>query len=149
MTDRRVDCPRRQRPAILRWRASVTLSIKNGFSERLLLQQPTHARFLTSGRESPTNVFRFDILIAFSVWAPSVASAVGGPSRSPVWLYTSIAAAIDEPSLLAVRTNDLHSAARPRMNREPEAVQLYDRGDQIEPKAHARRVSHLVGAIET
>src|SRR5947209_17906305 len=34
------------------------------------------------------------------------------------------------------------------MDRETKAVQLYDSSHQIEAKAHARRVSYLVGTIE-
>src|ERR1700710_1542417 len=50
--------------------------------------------------------------------------------------------------LLAVGTNNLQPAARAGVDRETKAVQLYDRGHQIEAEAHARRVSYLVGTIE-
>src|SRR6266481_8987407 len=49
---------------------------------------------------------------------------------------------------MVVRTNDFHPAARPGMNGQPEAVQLYDRSHKIEAKAHAWRASDLVGTIE-
>jgi len=35
------------------------------------------------------------------------------------------------------------------MNNQPKAVQLCDRGHEIETKAHARRISDLVGPVET
>src|SRR5260221_13125547 len=59
----------------------------------------------------------------------------GGPSR----LFCSF----------AVGTNNLHPAAWAGVNRQPEAVQLHDRGYQIHAKTHAGRISDLVGAIET
>src|SRR5690348_14228572 len=47
-----------------------------------------------------------------------------------------------------VWTDDLQPATRPRMNGQPEAVQLYDRSHKIEAKAHAWRASYLVGPVE-
>jgi hypothetical protein len=56
----------------------------SGPGESLLLvpQQPViHAGFFTSGRESPTNMLRFGILIALSVLASSVAFGGSSPLR--------------------------------------------------------------------
>ena len=49
----------------------------------------------------------------------------------------------------AVRTNDLHPAARAGMNGQPEAMQLYDCSHKTEAEAHARRISDLVGTVKT
>ena len=48
-----------------------------------------------------------------------------------------------------VRTDDLQPATRPRMNGQPETVQLYDRSHKIEAKTHAWRTSDLVRPVET
>src|SRR6476620_6223330 len=48
-----------------------------------------------------------------------------------------------------VGTNNLHPTARTGIDRQPEAVQLDDRGHQIQTKTYARRISYFVGAIET
>jgi hypothetical protein len=40
-----------------------------------------------------------------------------------------------------VQTDDLQPATRPRMNGQPETVQLYDCSQKIEAKAHAWRTS--------
>src|SRR6202035_2697463 len=50
---------------------------------------------------------------------------------------------------LRVGTDDLKPAAGAGVDREPKAVQLHDRRHEAQPKAHARRVSYLVGTIET
>jgi hypothetical protein len=51
--------------------------------------------------------------------------------------------------LTPIRTNDLHPAAGSGEDRQPEAVQLDDRGHEIESEAQPRCISDLVGAIET
>src|ERR1700742_3734828 len=48
-----------------------------------------------------------------------------------------------------VRANDLDSATGPGMNQQPKAVQLRDRGHQIEAKANSRRAPRLLRTIET
>jgi hypothetical protein len=55
---------------------------RTGQSDFQVSQQSImHAGFSTSGRESPTNIFRFGILIALSVLASRVASAGNKPFR--------------------------------------------------------------------
>src|SRR5260370_28794164 len=49
----------------------------------------------------------------------------------------------------AVGTNDLHPATLAGMNGQLKAVQLYDRSYKTEAKAHAWRISYLVGTVET
>src|ERR1700738_2055040 len=87
------------------------------------------------------------------------------PGRRPIANYrnlnpastskttTSLRPPLGEPrprlSLWPVGTNNLQPGARTGVDRETKAVQLYDRGHQIQAKTHARRVAHLVGAVET
>src|SRR5260221_4889404 len=52
-------------------------------------------------------------------------------------------------SLLLVGTNNLQPAALAGVDHETKAVQPYDRGHQIQAKAHPRRTPDLVGAVET
>src|SRR3982074_2682357 len=90
------------------------------------------------------------IALSVVVFGPTGA-AKGGPHRSP-GLEGLSSCVIGETgprlSHLLVRTNNLQPTTLAGVDHETKAVQLYDRGHQMQAKAHTRRTSDLVGAVE-
>src|SRR5262249_4252960 len=99
-------------------------------------------------RQLPTMTTRWWMLSPRPSW--TCGQALGFRRSAGQWQLNNFwSPGIALSSRLTVGTKDFHPATRPGMNNQSEAVQLCDRGHQIETKAYARRISDLVGPIET